>query len=127
MTASGNETEHDTGLHPGDLDPQRPRSIETPWGPVALYRIGDEVLAAQSFCPHLQGPLFQGTLSGDEITCPWHRWRFSLRTGERLASDESGGGSRSSGLPGEGRGDARLTLYGVLLGPEGTLHLRRRS
>jgi nitrite reductase/ring-hydroxylating ferredoxin subunit len=139
MTASGNGTEHDTGLRPQDLDPERPLSIETPWGAVALYRIGDEVLAAESFCPHLQGPLFQGTLTGDEITCPWHRWRFSLRTGERVPGDEESARSQSADrrpdpgvldpgelVPGElgGRPDARITLYAVLLGPEGTLHLR---
>lgn len=113
MTASGNETEYDSGLRPADLDPERPQTVETPWGPVALYRIGDEVLAAESFCPHLQGPLFQGTLSGDEITCPWHQWRFSLRTGKRC--------------DGEANGDARLRLFTTHLGPEGTLQLRPRE
>ena len=33
---------------------------------------------------HFGEPLFQGTLSGATVTCPWHRWRFDLRTGERL-------------------------------------------
>jgi nitrite reductase/ring-hydroxylating ferredoxin subunit len=42
------------------------------------------VRAVQSFCPHLDGPLFQGTQSGETITCPWHQWRFSLTSGARL-------------------------------------------
>ncbi|HVS19290.1 MAG TPA: Rieske 2Fe-2S domain-containing protein [Planctomycetota bacterium] len=74
----------DTGLRPEDLDPERPRLFESPWGTLALYTVEREVLAAQAFCPHLQGPLFQGTLSGATITCPWHQWRYDLRTGRRL-------------------------------------------
>jgi len=73
-----------TGIAPNELDPQRPRLIETPWGVMALYRIGDEILCAAAFCPHLEGPLFEGTLSGATITCPWHQWRFDLRSGRRL-------------------------------------------
>lgn len=74
----------DTGLRPTDLDPERPQPLETPWGSMSIYVCAGEILASQSFCPHLQGPLFQGTLSGETVTCPWHQWRFSLRTGERV-------------------------------------------
>ena len=80
-----NEPErYDTGIRVAEIDRERPPSIETPWGPFALFALDDDVYAVQSFCPHLEGPLFQGTVSGDSITCPWHQWRFSLRTGERL-------------------------------------------
>ncbi len=77
-------TEHDTGLRPEEIDPEHPRAIETPWGAFALFRRGGTLRCVQAFCPHLEGPLFEGTLSGDEVTCPWHRWRFSLASGERL-------------------------------------------
>ncbi len=77
-------TSFDTGLHPADLDPKRPRAVETPWGMLALYTVDGAVLAAQAFCPHLEGPLFEGTLHADEIVCPWHQWRYSLRTGRRV-------------------------------------------
>jgi nitrite reductase/ring-hydroxylating ferredoxin subunit len=69
---------------PADVDPDRPRPIETPWGTLALYSIQGEILCAQAFCPHLEGPLFQGTLSGSTVTCPWHQWRFDLRSGRRV-------------------------------------------
>jgi len=74
----------DTGLAPGDLDPARPRPLETPWGAFALFVVGERVLCVQSFCPHLGGPLFQGTVFGASVTCPWHEWIFSLETGTRL-------------------------------------------
>lgn len=79
------ETSFSTGLTLRDLDAARPKLVSAPWGVMALYLIGGEVLCAAAFCPHLEGPLFEGTLSGATITCPWHQWRFDLRTGRRLA------------------------------------------
>jgi phenylpropionate dioxygenase-like ring-hydroxylating dioxygenase large terminal subunit len=38
--------------------------------------------AFSSVCPHMGGPLEQGQIENDEVTCPWHRYRFSLSTGE---------------------------------------------
>lgn len=78
-------TSFETRFTVAELDPDRPRLLETPWGVMALYRVGDEVLCGSAFCPHLEGPLFEGTLSDATITCPWHQWRFDLRTGRRIA------------------------------------------
>jgi nitrite reductase/ring-hydroxylating ferredoxin subunit len=74
----------DTGLLPGDIDPERPRPILTPWGTMALYRVGNSVHAVQAFCPHLDGPLFEGSLCAGIVTCPWHGWRYDLATGRRV-------------------------------------------
>ncbi len=74
----------DTGLEPQALDPKRPLPLETPWGSFALYVVDGQVRAAQRFCPHLLGPLFQGTLKGDVVMCPWHFWCFSLTSGKRV-------------------------------------------
>jgi nitrite reductase/ring-hydroxylating ferredoxin subunit len=102
----------DTGIRPSELDPARPRPIETPWGSYSLYVVHNRVRAAQSFCPHLEGPLFQGTLSGETITCPWHEWRFSLVTGARV---DLAGRLFPSG--------ARLSICPVSLSPHGTIVL----
>lgn len=74
----------DTGVALEDIDPARPRALETPWGAFSLFRVGERVLCVQSFCPHLGGPLFQGSLWGENVTCPWHRWSFALATGARV-------------------------------------------
>ena len=78
----------DTGIRAEDLDPARPQPLDTPWGSFALYVVDGRILASQSFCPHLEGPLFYGSIVGTEVTCPWHRWRFDLVTGERLDSPD---------------------------------------
>lgn len=104
----------DTGLRESDLDPHRPAPIETPWGSYALFVVGGHVRAVQSFCPHLDGPLFQGTQSGETITCPWHQWRFSLVSGARLDD----GAALFGGRP-------RLRVSSVTRSASGTLVLAR--
>jgi len=32
-------------------------------------------------CNHVGGPLGQGSLDGDYLTCPWHNWKFHRCTG----------------------------------------------
>ena len=74
----------DTGLRAADLaqDGGRAPLVETPWGTRAVVRRGDGApVAIEPWCPHLDGPLWEGGRSGDEIQCPWHRWRYSLRDG----------------------------------------------
>ena len=108
----------DTGLSPAELDPARPLPIDTPWGTMALYRLGGAVVCWQAFCPHLQGPLFQGTLSWlgarPSVTCPWHGWRFDLESGERL-----------DGPAGDAQRRAALVRCEVEASPRGTILLRR--
>jgi nitrite reductase/ring-hydroxylating ferredoxin subunit len=48
---------------------------------VMLVRRGDVVHALKETCSHLGGPLSQGELDGDTITCPWHFSKFRLRDG----------------------------------------------
>jgi 3-phenylpropionate/trans-cinnamate dioxygenase ferredoxin subunit len=49
---------------------------------VALCNVGGEIYAIANVCTHDDGPLGQGYLTGDEIECPRHGARFSVRTGE---------------------------------------------
>ena len=43
----------------------------------------DGVFSALSgVCNHAGGPLGDGTLEGDYVTCPWHFWKFHRVTGE---------------------------------------------
>jgi nitrite reductase/ring-hydroxylating ferredoxin subunit len=49
-----------------------------------LARSGDaeEWFAVESICPHSGGPLYQGDIEdGPVIICPYHEYRFDLRTG----------------------------------------------
>ena len=48
---------------------------------LALFRLGDEVLALDNACPHRGGPLAFGDQRGALVHCPVHAWSFHLRTG----------------------------------------------
>jgi len=48
---------------------------------VALCNVQGEILAIANVCTHDNGPLAIGYLLGDEIECPRHGARFSVRDG----------------------------------------------
>ncbi|MGA9996604.1 MAG: non-heme iron oxygenase ferredoxin subunit [Pyrinomonadaceae bacterium] len=56
---------------------------------LALYNAGGEFFAIENFCPHKGAPLAEGTLCGHIIECDWHGWRFDIRTGRCLTSDDN--------------------------------------
>ena len=37
--------------------------------------------AVSNVCNHVGGPLGDGRLDGDYLTCPWHSWKFHCRSG----------------------------------------------
>ena len=47
----------------------------------ALYALHDQ-------CPHRGGPLSQGIVHGDCVTCPLHDWVINLSTGQATGVDE---------------------------------------
>lgn len=49
--------------------------------PVLLTRLGGELFAIANTCSHAGGPLNEGSLDGDVVTCPWHGSRFCVRDG----------------------------------------------
>ena len=51
---------------------------------VMLVRRGEVVHALKDTCAHLGGPLSQGELSEETITCPWHFSTFNLADGAVL-------------------------------------------
>lgn len=48
---------------------------------VLLYRSGSGILALDSVCSHMGGPLEEGTIADGCVTCPWHGSTFRLGDG----------------------------------------------
>jgi len=66
----------------------RARVVETPKGPIAIFRAADDsVFAVADSCPHKQGPLSEGIMHGHQVTCPLHNWVIDLGTGRAAAPD----------------------------------------
>ena len=107
----------DTGLDPSEADG---RIVHSPWGAVATFRRADgSWVAAEAWCPHVEGPLWEGSRAGeDELSCPWHAWRYSLKTG------------RCTWAPPADAEEAEETvieLFDAEVGPRGTLILHPRA
>jgi nitrite reductase/ring-hydroxylating ferredoxin subunit len=48
---------------------------------IALFNIDGVYCAIDNTCPHRGGPLGEGVVAGGEVTCPWHGWKFNVKTG----------------------------------------------
>ena len=65
-----------------DIAPRGARVIKTALGCVAVFRTAnDDVFALDNTCPHKKGPLAEGIVHGNAVTCPLHNWVISLETG----------------------------------------------
>ncbi|HEV8129263.1 MAG TPA: Rieske 2Fe-2S domain-containing protein [Candidatus Eisenbacteria bacterium] len=49
---------------------------------VALFRCEGVIYAIRNQCPHMGGDLGEGLLTGDVVKCPWHGWKFNVKTGK---------------------------------------------
>jgi nitrite reductase (NADH) small subunit len=49
---------------------------------LAIYKLGNDVVAIDGICPHAGGPLAQGAVCNGIVTCPWHGWQYDLRSGQ---------------------------------------------
>jgi nitrite reductase (NADH) small subunit len=48
---------------------------------IALFNLGDRVLATDNRCPHQGGPLCDGIVTGESVVCPLHAWKVNLASG----------------------------------------------
>jgi nitrite reductase/ring-hydroxylating ferredoxin subunit len=52
-------------------------------GPLAVYRVGDDVFVSSDTCTHGEASLSEdGFVEGYTVTCSWHDGTFDIRTGE---------------------------------------------
>ena len=52
---------------------------------VAIFRYGDKLSAISSVCQHQNGPLGEGRVIDDCVTCPWHGYQYEPHTGRSPA------------------------------------------
>lgn len=55
---------------------------------IAVFNVDGKFFALSNICPHQGGPLGEGEIEGGTITCPWHGWKFDIKTGGCLQGDE---------------------------------------
>lgn len=72
-----------------DIPVRGARVVKMSAGCIAVFRTStDEVFAIDDRCPHQGGPLSEGIVHGDKVTCPLHNWVIALGTGTVQGADE---------------------------------------
>ncbi|WOF75171.1 nitrite reductase small subunit NirD [Parvibaculaceae bacterium PLY_AMNH_Bact1] len=71
-----------------DVPVRGSRLIQVAGGAVAVFRTSDDsIFAIDDRCPHLGGPLSQGIVHDQRVTCPLHNLIIDLASGEGLGPD----------------------------------------
>ncbi len=65
----------------GDLAPGTGKVVETNGRSIALFNVQGTFYAIDNTCTHRGGPLGEGELHGNIVTCPWHGATFDVQTG----------------------------------------------
>lgn len=58
--------------------------------PIAVFHHKGAWYAVRNVCPHRGGPVGEGPLDGDVVTCPWHSWRFNITNGQNVLNPAAG-------------------------------------
>lgn len=65
----------------GDLADGQGRVVAVGKRKLALFRVDGEFFCLENACKHMWAPLGEGFLDGYTVMCPWHGWRYDVRTG----------------------------------------------
>ena len=55
---------------------------------VAVVNDDGHVYGIQSECAHMRASLAKGRVDDGVVICPWHGWRYDLRSGECLTDPQ---------------------------------------
>jgi nitrite reductase/ring-hydroxylating ferredoxin subunit len=74
-----------------ELPPGKAKQVTIQGRTVAIFNVGGSFHAIDDTCPHRGAPLWEGDISGTEVTCPWHGARFDLTSGAHLCPPAQSG------------------------------------
>jgi nitrite reductase/ring-hydroxylating ferredoxin subunit len=66
---------------PEDVRARAPFCVELGGRSYRIVELGGELVAHAAVCPHWLGPLRGAPVEDGCVRCPWHGYRFDLRTG----------------------------------------------
>ena len=64
----------------------KPVRIEVDGTGIAVFKLGQDFYAIEDICTHDGGQLTGGCVENDEVICPRHGARFSIKTGAALSA-----------------------------------------
>jgi len=67
-----------------EIAPGQGKMVEVSGKKIALFNVEGSFYVIDDTCTDRGGPLSEGALGGEEVTCPWHGATYDLTTGEVL-------------------------------------------
>ena len=67
-----------------DIGAGEGRVVEAEGRTLALFNVDGAFYALDNSCAHRGGPLGEGDLDGTVVVCPWHAWRWDVKTGANV-------------------------------------------
>lgn len=61
---------------------------------LAVFNLAGTYYAVDDTCPHRGGPLSEGSIEGEQVTCPWHGAVFEITSGEVVSPPARDGVAR---------------------------------
>jgi len=56
---------------------------------LAVFKVGGAFHVIDNTCLHRGGPLGEGDVEEDTVTCPWHGWEYNIKTGQCVNNPSS--------------------------------------
>ncbi len=96
-------SEFQTVAHVGDIPEGEGRAFRVGGKMVAVFLTNGEYSAINDLCPHMGASLASGYVENGGVTCPWHAWRFCVKSGIWLDNPNSKTKTESFDVRVEGR------------------------
>lgn len=69
-----------------EISTDKPVHMEVDGTGIAVFKLGQDFYAIEDICTHDGGQLTGGCVENDEVICPRHGARFSIKTGAALSA-----------------------------------------
>ena len=64
-----------------EIKPGQGRPVNVDGIEIAVFNVGGTFYAIDNTCKHRGGPLGEGELDGNIVTCPLHGWQYNVTNG----------------------------------------------
>jgi NAD(P)H-dependent nitrite reductase small subunit len=71
-----------------DIPPGSAKVVEVQNVAVALFNLEGQIYALDNMCQHAGGPLGEGKIKDDIVICPWHGYRYQIKTGRYVKNPD---------------------------------------
>ncbi len=66
------------------IKPGEGKAVSAGGKEIALFNVDGQFFAIDNACAHRGGPLGEGMLDGNVVTCPLHGWKYNVTSGNAV-------------------------------------------